>query len=100
MFGEQAVVGQDDDGRCAVDEWNEKGSHPFGEETVTCYLFTLSAPRFFFKCYQIEAHESSAVEFHHNGMFAAFELLGHENCDFDFMISNLLVRGTVHVEAV
>ena len=40
------------------------------------------------------------MELHHDGMFAALELLRHEDGDFDLMLANLLVRGAVHVETV
>ena len=38
MFGDKAVVGQDDDGGGAVDEGNKEGTDPVGVEAVACYL--------------------------------------------------------------
>jgi hypothetical protein len=45
-------------------------------------------------------YQSAAVEFDYHWMFAGFEVFGYEDAAFDFMVSNLLVRGAVDVEAI
>ena len=47
MFGDEAVVGQDDDGGGAVDEGDEEGADPVGVEAVACYLSLILIYPFF-----------------------------------------------------
>jgi hypothetical protein len=47
-----------------------------------------------------DAYEAAAVELDDQWVFAGSQVLGNENTDFDFVVANLFVWDTMHLEAV